>query len=176
MNTGRQFLNESSRFLTDVFFPKIERTLEQLSDDDIWWRPNEASNSIGNLILHLSGNVRQWIISGLGGQEDKRTRQQEFDERSKIPKAELISRLRTTVEEAVGVLNQLDPSLLSERRVIQKKEVSLLYAVYHAVEHFSMHTGQIISFAKLRSGKDLKFYEMKDGLPVELWRKEKPSP
>lgn len=168
---GEQFLIESARFLQDVFLPKIQRCVEQLTNEDVWWRPNENSNSIGNLLLHLSGNVRQWILSGLGGQADTRTRQQEFDQRSANTKDELLDALKKIVNEASAVLLTFDPALLSERRMIQHKEVSLLYAVYHVVEHFSMHTGQIISLTKIRTGRDLRFYDMKSGVPVEQWRK-----
>jgi uncharacterized damage-inducible protein DinB len=153
MEISQSFIEESRAFLTKQFLPKIERSVEQLSDEDVWWRPNEETNSIGNLLLHLSGNVRQWIISGIGGALDKRVRQQEFDERSDIPAGELISKLRSTVEEADAVLAQVDPSSLLEKKKIQGKEVSTLYAIYHVIEHFSMHTGQIILITKSRTGK-----------------------
>lgn len=174
-NVGQRFLQESALFLKDVYLPKIERCVEQLTDENLWWRPNEESNSIGNLILHLSGNVRQWILSGVGEQPDARKRQQEFDQREVIPKKQLLEQLRSTVVEAVDVLTHLNPSFLAESRMIQKKEVSLLYAVYHVVEHFSMHTGQIIAITKLRTGKDLRFYDMKNGIPTEQWHKDKPA-
>ncbi len=167
---GKTFLDQSIDFLSKTYLPKIEQSLEPLTDEDIWWRPNENSNSIGNLILHLSGNVRQWIISGIGGKPDKRERQKEFDERKTIPKQELLVLLRSTVEEASGILASLDPARLPEERTFQHKELSVFYAVYHVVEHFSMHTGQIIQISKQLSGKDLKFYDVSKGTPVEKWR------
>src|SRR5690348_12633039 len=94
------FLSKSSSLLTTEYLPKIERCLERLTDDDVWSRPNEASNSIGNLLLHLRGNVTQWIIAGVGGRTRERRRQQEFDERNRIPTGELLAGLRATVEEA----------------------------------------------------------------------------
>ncbi len=97
-------------------------------------------------------------------------RQQEFDERGGITRNELLKTIRLTVEEAASIVSTLDPNVLSEKRVIQHKEVSVFYAVYHVVEHFSMHTGQIIQIAKERTGKDLEFYIFEKGVPKERWR------
>lgn len=164
-----EFIEESRRFLTQNFLPKIERCVELLADEDIWYRPNESSNSIGNLLLHLSGNVRQWIVSGIGGAEDVRRRQEEFDARHLLPKEELLRRLKSTLEEADSVLAALPAENLLQKRLIQGHEVTSLYAIYHVVEHFSMHTGQIIMIAKARLDRDLSFYEMTDGVPKKLW-------
>lgn len=164
-----EFIEESRRFLTQNFLPKIERCVELLADEDIWYRPNESSNSIGNLLLHLNGNVRQWIVSGIGGAEDVRRRQEEFDARHLLPKEELLRRLKSTLEEADSVLAALPAENLLQKRLIQGHEVTSLYAIYHVVEHFSMHTGQIIMLAKARLARDLSFYEMTDGVPKKLW-------
>src|SRR5689334_22812684 len=134
MQIPQTFIDGSRAFLAKDFFPRIQACVERLTDEEIWWRPNEQSNSIGNLILHLAGNVRQWIVSGLGGEDDTRTRQQEFDERSHIPKAELIAKLKSAVEDADAVLAKLDPEVLLENRKIQGKEISVMYAIYHVVE------------------------------------------
>ena len=146
------FIAQSRGFLSSDYLPKIERCLEVLSDEDVWWRANEGSNSIGNLLLHLEGSTRAWIIGVAGGAHRPRDRQQEFDERQQIPRAQLISRLRQTLAEADAVLARLDVDVLLERRQARGEEVTVLLAVYHAVEHFSMHTGQIIMLAKMRSG------------------------
>ena len=148
---AKQFITQSRGFLISDYLPKIERCLEVLSDEDVWWRANEGSNSIGNLLLHLEGSTRMWIIGVAGGVHNQRDRQQEFDERVQIPRAELMSRLRQTLSEADGVLARLDVEVLLERRQARDEEVMVLWAVYHAVEHFSMHTGQIIMLAKMRS-------------------------
>ena len=79
-DVAHAFIAQSRRFLSDDYLPKIERCLEQLSDEQVWWRANDKSNSIGNLILHISGNARQWIVSGLGGEQDNRRRDDEFAE------------------------------------------------------------------------------------------------
>ncbi|MBL8149590.1 MAG: DUF1572 family protein [Blastocatellia bacterium] len=163
------FVEESRKFLTQDFLPKIEKCVESLTDQDVWWRPNEASNSIGNLILHLSGNVRQWIVSGIGKELDQRVRQQEFDERHQIPKDELLSKLKKAVLDADVVLSKLSAEKLLDKELIQGREVTILYAVYHVVEHFSMHTGQIILITKTRTEKDLAFYELKSGIPKAQW-------
>jgi uncharacterized damage-inducible protein DinB len=151
-DTAHHFIAQSRRFLSADYLPKIERCLAVLSDEDVWWRANEGSNSIGNLLLHLEGSTRAWIIGVAGGSPGPRDRQQEFDERERIPRAALLSRLRQTLAEADGVLAQLDVDVLLERRQARDEEVTVLWAVYHAVEHFSMHTGQIIMLSKMRSG------------------------
>lgn len=155
---GQNFINESREFLSAKYLPKIERCLEQLTDEDVWWRPNEESNSIGNLVLHLEGNVREWLVGGVGGFPFERVRQREFDERQMISRAELIERLRKIVAEADAVLANLDVSLLTERRQIQGRDTTVLRAIYHVVEHFSMHAGQIFLLTKMRTEKDLRLY------------------
>ncbi|HEV7472757.1 MAG TPA: DinB family protein [Pyrinomonadaceae bacterium] len=166
------FLLQSRKYFSHDYVPKIERCLEAVTDQDVWWRPNEDSNSIGNLLLHLSGNVRQWIVSGLGGAADHRQRQTEFDERSVISKQQLLNRLKETVAEVDAVLEQFDPGNLLAPYRIQNCDVSALEAIYHVVEHFSMHTGQIITLTKLLTKKDLNFYDFPDGVPVYAWLKE----
>src|SRR6185369_15853363 len=107
---------------------------------------------------HLHGNVTQWIIGGVGGKEHQRDRQQEFDERTHIAVRELLERLRSVVEEADEIIRGLDDAALLSRRQIQKYDVTVLEAVYHVVEHFGMHTGQIILLTKARTGEDLKLW------------------
>src|SRR4051812_32391841 len=159
------FVETSRALIATDFLPKIERCLERLTDDDVWWRPNEASNSIGNLLLHLRGNVRQWIVGGVGGRGGERRRQQEFDERGKIPKNELLEGLREVLEQADAVLRDLDADALLSRRHIQGYDVTVLDAIYHVVEHFSMHTGQIILLTKARTADDLKLWQPPVDLP-----------
>ena len=155
---ARNFIDKSRRLLTSDYVPKIERCLDRLSDEDIWWRPNEASNSIGNLILHLCGNVTMWIVGGVGRQPFERNRQLEFDERRHIPVDELRKRLTTTVRRADEVLAGIAPAELNRRRTIQDYDVTVLEAIYHVVEHFGMHTGQIILLSKACVGQDLSLW------------------
>lgn len=156
---ARTFLDKSRALIVSDYTPKIERCLDRLSDADIWWRANEASNSIGNLILHLCGNVTMWIIGGVGALPFERHRQREFDERRQIAAAELISRMRTIVQQADEVLSAVTAEELLRRRQIQGYDVSVLEAIYHVVEHFSMHTGQIILLTKARAAGDIRLWQ-----------------
>ena len=146
------FMSESRRYLCDVYMPAIERAIAPLSDGQIWYRPNERSNSIGNLMLHLSGNVREWIVGSIGRLPNVRHRQQEFDERTPVPKDELTSRLRGVLAEADAVLGGLEQSHLREQRTIRGADLTVAAAIYHVVEHFSGHTGQILWIAKSQLG------------------------
>ena len=157
---GPTFITSARAYFAEDYLPKIERCLELLSDEQIWWRANPQSNSIGNLLLHLSGNVRQWIVCSLGDGNDARDRDSEFAQRIIIPRDELLARLRQTLTEADATLAKLDPDKLLERRVIQGLDVSALDAIFHVVEHFSMHTGQIILLTKQLTARDMHFYDL----------------
>lgn len=170
-SVSRAFLDRAIDFLTGEYLPKIERCLEQLSDEQIWWRANEQSNSVGNLLLHVCGNARQWIVCGLGSQPDTRTRDAEFARRESLERAELLlALLRSTLGEVETVLRDLDPETLLQKRTIQGSEVDVLGAVFHVTEHFSMHTGQIIMLTKMLTQKDLRFYDFSTGAPIHTWR------
>jgi uncharacterized damage-inducible protein DinB len=155
--------------LLEEYLPKIERCLERLTDEQIWWRPNEESNSIGNLVLHLCGNARQWIVSGVGGETDQRHRDAEFAQRELVPRDQLLSLLRTTLADVARVLRELDRATLLDRRTIQGSNVDLLAAIFHVTEHFSMHTGQIILLTKMLTATDLRFYDFSAGALREGW-------
>lgn len=169
MTLARAFITRARDFLGHEYLPKIERCLERLTDEQIWWRANPESNSIGNLILHLCGNARQWIVCGLGSKPDQRDRDAEFARQEIIVRAELVDHLRGTIAEVDRVLENLDPQRLLEPRTIQGENVDVLQAVFHVTEHFSMHTGQIIMLTKMLTNKDLGFYDFSDGLPVNRW-------
>ena len=167
---ANEFLLISRRYLRGDYLPKILVCLDSLTDEDIWWRMNEASNSIGNLVLHLSGNARQWIVAGVGQAPDTRKRQTEFDQRSVIPGRELSELLRTTIFEVDAVIEAVDPAKLLESRTIQGLETTVMGAIYHVVEHFSTHTGQIVMLTKQRTGRDLGFWEARsDGTVARRW-------
>ena len=169
--TAQTFIAQARSLLGEDYLPKIERCLEQLSDEDVWWRANSESNSIGNLLLHLTGNVRQWIVSGVGGAPDKRVRQEEFDQRSGITRAELLARLKPVLKDADAALSALDLSQLLETRRIQGNDVVLLEAIFHVTEHFAMHTGQIILLTKMLKSANLKFYDFSGGKPEPVWKR-----
>ena len=143
--------------LEERFLPRFLDCLEQLSDEEIWWRPNEASNSAGNLVLHLCGNMRQWIISGLGGAKDIRERDKEFSERGPIGRSALSEQLRQTVEESCAVLGRLKPGDLTRSYRIQAFDVTGYEAASQVTEHVSYHLGQIIYLTKLKRARDLGF-------------------
>jgi len=157
---GTAFLSQARTHLMNDFMPKIQRCFDLVNDDDIWWRSHDTNNSIGNLALHLAGNVRQWIISGVGGEPDVRERQKEFAQREALPKEELWSLLEKAVKGSDYVLANFPVEKLMEKRVIQGFDQTALQAIFHVVEHFSFHTGQIIYITKLRKGVDLKFYNL----------------
>ena len=161
LNVGSEFVTTCRRHLLEEYLPKIKKCFDELTENDIWWRAHETDNSIGNLILHLSGNIRQWIITGIGGAQDVRNRPLEFSEREHIPKNELMKKFEDTLREADNVLEHFDTSKLLEVRHFQNKwEHSCLYGIFHVVEHVAQHTGQIIYITKLRKVKDLKFYDL----------------
>jgi uncharacterized damage-inducible protein DinB len=156
-STAQPFLDFSKRKLA-LLHGRIEWCLGQLTDEQVWARGGENENAVGNLVLHLCGNVRQWIVAGVGRTPDLRDRAAEFDARSGLSVQELSRRLRATVEEACAVINGLDPVRLTEQLTIQNYPVLALDAIYHVVEHFSMHTGQIIFITKMLTGADPGFY------------------
>jgi uncharacterized damage-inducible protein DinB len=164
-----RFIDQSREYLRDEYLPKIHAALAEISHEDLWWRPNGVSNSIGNLLLHLTGNLRQLVVSGLGGAPDARRRDQEFAEEAQPDLTTLLGGLSSAVVDADTVLATLDTATLGERLTVQGKTLTGLEALYHAVEHFSMHTGQILYIAKLRTGKDLRFYEFSEGAARRRW-------
>lgn len=157
MSVEALFLESSVATLSKLC-DRIEVCLGKLSEDQIWARGHENENAIGNLALHLAGNVRQWIISSLGDQPDHRDRDKEFDARGGFTAAELSEKLRETIESAVGVIAGLTTEQLTQTYEIQKYRVSGVEVVLHVVEHFAEHTGQIIFATKMLTGTDLAFY------------------
>jgi uncharacterized damage-inducible protein DinB len=158
MSPESVFLKFSAEKL-DQLCGRIETCVDKLTPEQVWARGTQNENAVGNLMLHLAGNVRQWILHGVGDQPDVRVRDAEFDARGDISIEELKRRLRSTVEEAAALIRALPPTRLCEVRRIQTHyEVTVLEAIYHVVEHFSGHTGQIIFATKFLTGADLGFY------------------
>lgn len=169
---GRSFVLKARDLLRAEYLPKLKHCLESLTDEQVWWRPNAESNSIGNLLLHLSGNARQWVVSGLGGQADQRRRQSEFDEREMISARELLAALEQTLAEVDRVLTEFDVDRILVPYEIQGTRVTALEAIFHVTEHFSMHTGQIILLTKMLAATDLHFYGFEGSAPVPRWRSD----
>jgi uncharacterized damage-inducible protein DinB len=151
------FLEYSARELRQAA-GRIQDCLQRLTDEQIWSRGAETENAVGNLVLHLSGNVRQWIVSGVGGEPDRRDRDAEFAARASRGGQELTTHLRAAVDAATAIIEKLPHEDLTRRFTVQNYNVTVLEAIYHVVEHFSGHTGQIIFATKLLSGEDLGFY------------------
>ena len=168
--TGRLFLDRARYLLLTEYRTKIRLAVEALPEDALWWRPNDQSNSVGNLLLHLAGNVRQWMVSGVGGAPDVRHRAAEFAAPDGPPRADLLAALYRTLDEVEQVLDGLTPEALIERRTIQGREITVLDAIFICVEHFSMHLGQIILLAKLRAPGAIHFYDDAGGLAHPIWR------
>ncbi len=154
---GRLFLDYSASKLEQLA-ARIDTCLERLSVDQVWARGSDSENAVGNLVLHLTGNVRQWIGYGVGGRPDVRQRDTEFATRGDIRPNELVSALRETVGHAVTTIRQLPPDRLLEEITVQTYTLTVMEAIYHVVEHFSQHTGQIIFMTKQLTGRDLGFY------------------
>ena len=175
---GASFVCQSREYLRDEYLKKIETAIRPLTTEQLWWRANDASNSIGNLMLHLAGNVRQWIVGGVGQGDLTRDRAREFATREMMPASALLAVLTDAVEASCAVLEKvegLDPAVLLEPREIQRFQTTVLGAIYHAVEHFSMHTGQIILLAKMQTGRDAGFYRLRpDGTPEPTWTETRP--
>jgi uncharacterized damage-inducible protein DinB len=162
LSLHQELMTEVRRRLIGESLPRIKNCLAQLSTEEIWGRPNENSNSVGNLILHLTGNVRQWILTGLGGAPDVRERQQEFDERGPIPTEDLLNGITAVLHEVDELLDRLSPDDLTKKRSIQGYEESGLSVLVHVVEHFSYHVGQIAYITKAVKDIDLEFYAGQD--------------
>jgi Protein of unknown function (DUF1572) len=156
------FLDFSRRKLLDEYWPRMRRCVESLTAEQVWWRPNAASNSVGNLLLHLNGNVRQWLVSSFNNSTDTRDRPAEFSARQAMETAALIRLVDTTMQEAAAVLVRLSEADLLKTFAIQGYTVTGLDAVYQVVEHFGMHYGQIAYLTKQLRGEDLGFYRELD--------------
>jgi len=147
--TARESLAEGLR--------KIEHCVHQVNEEQVWWRPRPEMNSIANLMLHLAGNLRQWIVSGVGGARDIRNRPEEFIDRPELPKNNIVSMLRSAVREADGVMERLPSEKLTEPRRIQGFDTTTLAAIFDSVAHFRGHSQEIIHMTREILGDRYKF-------------------
>ena len=152
------FLDFSRKKLLEQYWPRLHQAVSSLTDEQIWWRPNEACNSVGNLLLHLNGNVYQWLVASFNRTEDRRDRPTEFSQREHVPGSELLKTLASTLEDAGEVLSRLTTAELTASYDIQGYRVTGLHAVYQVVEHFGLHYGQILYVVKMLTSADLGFY------------------
>src|SRR5215212_703303 len=134
-DVGATFISAARNCLAEGM-RKVEHCVRQLNEEQVWWRPKPEMNSVGNLMLHLAGNVRQWIVSGVGGARDIRNRPEEFSDRSELPKGNILAMLRSIVREADLVMEKMDLSRLADKRRIQGFETNVTAAMLDTVAHF----------------------------------------
>ncbi len=155
---------EFRRRMLDEYVPRIRKCTEILSEEQAWFVPGPFNNSVANLLMHLAGNVRQWIICGLGGEQDRRDRPFEFSgsrDQVDTPIAALMDRLEETVRQAAAIVDNVTVDRWLQEMTFQERYAeSVVGAVIHVLEHFSGHAGQIYAFTKQTTGKDLKFYDL----------------
>ena len=159
MNKVEQIIKEEfQRRMVEEGQTRIIKCFSELSDEEIWYKQNPNTNSIGNLVLHLCGNVRQYIISGIGKRMDERNRDEEFKIASRVDREILLERLEYTLNEAVQVIETLSFENFSEDRKVQGFNESVLSIIIHVIEHFSYHVGQITYYTKFVKDIDTGYY------------------
>ena len=166
---AQRFIDQSRFYLQTEYRTKLRAAVEALPADALWWRPHDESNSVGNLLMHLTGNVRQWIVAGVGGAADTRDRAAEFAAKAGPGGAELLAVLERTLDEVDAVLARLSAADLESMRTIQGREITVFEAIYHVVEHFSLHLGQIVLVVKMHAPGTVQFYEDAGGLARPIW-------
>lgn len=154
---SEEFLQQANYYI-GLNLPRVVSCIDMLSEEEIWRKPNNNSNSIGNLVLHLCGNMTQYILSGLGGRPDERQREAEFNTSGGWTKEELLSKLTEVVVQVQQVISQTEEPALLKKRVVQGFEMTGVGIIIHVVEHFSYHTGQIAFWTKFLTNRDLGFY------------------
>lgn len=150
---------ETRRRIIEESIPRIRQCLSELTDEQIWHKANSNTNAVGNLILHLCGNVRQWIIHAIDGQRDVRLRDLEFSERGPMPRKVLnnyLDILTTDLDAALGRI--VDQDLLEVKTVQKHFHENGVSILFHVTEHFSYHTGQITYFTKMVMDIDTAYY------------------
>ena len=163
------FISRSRYWLTKEYPIKLRHCVKALPRAAVWARPNASSNSVGNLLVHLTGNVTEWILGGVGGQTISRYRAGEFAQKDGRDGPALLDDLEAILAKADSVLASLNATTLERSIVIQGRQTTVAGAIYHVVEHFAMHTGQIILMTKLYAPGKIKFYEDAGGLAHPTW-------
>lgn len=171
MSVTENFIARSRYWLTREYPIKLRHCVKALPRQAVWARPNHSCNSIGNLLLHLTGNVSEWILGGIGGRQVSRHRAGEFAQRQGADADQLLDKLEVVLREADTVLAGLTDADLQRSVAIQGRDTTVLAAVYHVVEHFAMHTGQIIFLTKMYAPDKIHFYEDAGGVARPLWHR-----
>jgi hypothetical protein len=157
MSVASEFLNYSAEKL-ELYLDRIETCVGKLTPEQVWARQSENENAVGNLILHLEGNIRQWILGGVGGAVDIRDRNAEFGARGGWSPEQLRASLRATVREAAAMVRNVTPERLTDRIHPQGYDASVLEAIYQVVQHLAGHAFQIMLLTKFYTGQDLGFF------------------
>lgn len=157
-------LDEIRRRLLTEGIARAKACLHLLSEEEIWYRPNGNSNAMGNLVLHLNGNVRQWIMSAMGGEPDFRQRQLEFDARDSMRRQDLLEILEKLEADLRPVLDTITEEKLIQTYRVQGFSETGIAILIHVVEHFSYHVGQMTYFVKAMKDLDTEYYK---GLDLE---------
>lgn len=171
MSAAEAFLSRSRYWLTKEYPIKLRHCVNALPPGTVWARPNDGSNSIGNLLVHLAGNVTEWILGGVGGQTISRYRAGEFAQKEGRDGPALLDDLEAVLLKADSVLAGLSEKNLERSITIQGRETTVVGAIYHVVEHFAMHTGQIVLLTKIYAPDKIHFYEDAGGLARPTWHK-----
>ena len=171
MSAAETFLSRSRYWLTKEYPIKLRHCVNALPPGTVWARPNDGSNSIGNLLVHLAGNVTEWILGGVGGQTISRYRAGEFAQKEGRDGPALLDDLEAVLLKADSVLAGLSVKNLERSIMIQGRETTVVGAIYHVVEHFAMHTGQIVLLTKIYAPDKIHFYEDAGGLARPTWHK-----
>jgi uncharacterized damage-inducible protein DinB len=158
MSVKEHVITEFDKRVFEESYPRIYRCLTMMTEEQLWKSPNDKIPSAGCLILHLCGNARQWILSGLGGREDNRDRNQEFIAQENIRKSDFIFLLENMKSQLKRCLDDLSEEDFNNIRSIQGFSVTGFSTAIHVIEHFSYHTGQITMLAKLHSNKETGYY------------------
>ena len=157
----KEFL-EQSAYRIGLNYPRIKTCIDMLSDTELWLRPNSSSNSIGNLVLHLCGNMTQYIVSALGNNDDNRNRDSEFSANDGFTAAELLEKMKEVNDRCIKIISALDDKQLTADYEVQGYTMSGIAIVIHVTEHYSYHTGQIVFLTKSLKDTDTGFYKGKN--------------
>lgn len=159
INTWHQDFKDNAIFRLEENVRMISIALSKVVEEELWTKQNQSLNTLGNQLLHICGNMTQYIVSGLGGNPDERNRDEEFSIEDGFTKDELLQRLLLTVQTSTTIIDDATPENLLKKRKVQGFDLSGIGIVLHAVEHFSYHTGQIAMQVKLVIDQPLGFYE-----------------
>ena len=159
-SAGKAFLEES-KYRLESSFMRLFHCLEQINENQVWWKPDEQMNSIGILIKHICGNLRQWTVIQMNSSRDFRNRDEEFKDEKRLTKEEVINLLKGIKEDFLSAADNFDPDRLGEIRLIQGFNVTILAAIYHSLTHLEGHVGQIILLTRMQLGNNYKTYSWK---------------